>query len=221
VFELLFAPWRADVVGEVIERAARLDHPAWMLSNHDFGRAGSRIGERYLPAAAMLLLTLPGTVFLYQGDEIGLLDGPDGDPPDDRFGRDRARHPMQWDAGATGGFTTGTPWLPAVDPPVRNVAAQRADPTSLYSLHRRLIALRRGLRGSLELVAAEPDGLLAYRRGDALVVLNLGPEPVRPAPPLPIGTSRECQLAELVLATPGAGDGSVLEPGAGAIFRAG
>ena len=46
-------------------------------------------------------------MFLYQGDEIGLLDGPDGDPPDDRYGRDRARHPMQWDAGPQGGFTTG------------------------------------------------------------------------------------------------------------------
>ena len=49
--------------------------------------------------------------------------------------------------------------------PVRNVADQRADPGSLYSLHRRLIELRRGLRGGLDLVAARPDGLLAYRRG--------------------------------------------------------
>jgi alpha-glucosidase len=210
VFELLFAPWRADVVGEVIGRAARLEHPAWMLSNHDFSRAGSRIGERNLPAAAMLLLTLPGTVFLYQGDEIGLLDGPDGDPPDDRFGRDRARHPMQWDAGAQGGFTTGTPWLPAVDPGVRNVAAQRADPASLYALHRRLIAFRSGLRGGLEVVAAEPGGLLAYRRGDALVVLNLG-----------AGAQAHGAPGEPVLRTHEGGDGSVLEPGAGAIFRTG
>ncbi len=219
VFELLFAPWRADVVGEVIARGALLEHPAWMLSNHDFSRAGSRIGEHNLPAAAMLLLTLPGTVFLYQGDEIGLLDGPDGDPPDDRYGRDRARHPMQWDSSPAGGFTTATPWLATVDPAVRNVADQRADPGSLYSLHRRLIELRRGLRGGLDLVAAQPDGLLAYRRGDVLVALNLGAGPVAAAPHLPIDNSSGCQLGEVLLATPGAGDGAVLEPGSGAIFR--
>jgi alpha-glucosidase len=124
----------------------------------------------------LLLHTLPGPVFLYQGDEIGLLDGPGGDPPHDRFNRDRARHPMQWDAGPAGGFTTGTPWLPSVDPQDRNVRAQRADPESLWSLHHRLIGLRRvlRLRGDLEVVAAGPDGLLAYRRGDVLVTLNLG-----------------------------------------------
>ncbi len=219
VFELLFAPWRADVVGEVIARGALLEHPAWMFSNHDFSRVGSRLGEHNLPAAAVLLLTLPGTVFLYQGDEIGLLDGPDGDPPDDRFGRDRARHPMQWDSSPAGGFTTATPWLATVDPAVRNVADQRADPRSLYSLHRRLIELRRGLRGGLDLVAARPDGLLAYRRGDVLVVLNLGAEPVAVGPHLPIDNSSGCQLGEVLLATPGAGDGAVLAPGSGAIFR--
>jgi glycosidase len=198
-----------------------------MLSNHDFGRAGSRIGAHNLPAAAMLLLTLPGTVFLYQGDEIGLLDGPDGDPPDDRYGRDRARHPMQWDAGPHGGFTTATPWLASVDPAARNVADQRADPASLYSLHRRLIEVRRGLRGGLDVVAAQPDGLLAYRRADVLVALNLGAEPVTVGRHIPIGIRGGCQLGVVVLATPGtctctctgAGDGSVLEPGAGVIFR--
>ena len=121
--------WRADVARRR-DRARRraLGAPAWMLSNHDFSRVGSRIGERNLRAAAMLLLTLPGPVFLYQGDEIGMLDGPGGDPPVDRFGRDRHRHPMQWDAGPRGGFTTGTPWLPPVDPAARNVADQRARP---------------------------------------------------------------------------------------------
>jgi alpha-glucosidase len=174
VFELLFSPWEAEAVGGALDRAAGLDGAAWVLSNHDFGRVGSRIGERNQRAAAMLLLTLPGTAFLYQGDEIGLLDGPGGDPPVDRYNRDRARHPMQWDGGRQGGFTTGTPWLPVVDPAARNVADQRADPASLWSLHRDLIALRHELRGGLELVAAEPGGLLAYRRGDVLVALNLG-----------------------------------------------
>jgi alpha-glucosidase len=176
VFELLFAPWEAGAIGRALDRAAGLGGAAWVLSNHDFGRVGSRIGEANLRAAAMLLLTLPGPAFLYQGDEIGLVEGSGGDPPVDRYNRDRARHPMQWDAGPQGGFTTGTPWLPAVDPGARNVAGQRADPGSLWSLHRDLIALRRDLRGALELVATRGDGLLAYRRGDVLVALNLGQE---------------------------------------------
>ena len=74
----------------------------------------------------MLLLTLPGTAFIYQGDEIGLGDGPGGDPPYDRAGRDRFRHPMQWDASPRGGFTTGEPWLPAVDPERTNVRGRSA-----------------------------------------------------------------------------------------------
>ncbi len=205
VFELLFAPWDAGAIGGALDRAAGLDGAAWVLSNHDFGRVGSRIGEANLRAAAMLLLTLPGPVFLYQGDEIGLLEGPGADPPVDRYNRDRARHPMQWDAGPQGGFTSGRPWLPAVDPGARNVADQRADPGSLWTLHRDLIALRRELRGDLEPVAAGDDGLLAYRRGDVLVALNLGQETLG----LPAG--------EALLRThpdePGLG------PGGGAILR--
>ena len=50
---------------------------------------------------------------------------------------------MQWEPTADGGFTTGTPWLPVVDPAERNVADQRDDPDSLLSLYRRLIAARR------------------------------------------------------------------------------
>ena len=78
----------------------------------------------------------PGTAFIYQGDEIGLADGPGADPPFDRAGRDRHRHPMQWDATPNGGFTTGTPWLPPVDPERRNVEAQRGDPASLLEHYR-------------------------------------------------------------------------------------
>jgi alpha-glucosidase len=109
------------------------------MSNHDFERLATRVGEENLRAAAELLLTLPGTAFIYQGDEIGLPNGPGADPPFDRAGRDRMRHPMQWDASATGGFTTGTPWLPPIDPADRNVEAQRADPGSLLNHYRRLI----------------------------------------------------------------------------------
>ena len=62
--------------------------------------AGSGPPTRRL--TAVLLLTLPGPAFIYQGDEIGMTDGPGTDPPVDRLGRDSFRHPMQWEAGAGG-----------------------------------------------------------------------------------------------------------------------
>ena len=94
------------------------------------------MGPENVRAAAVLLLTLPGAAFVYQGDEIGLPHGPGADPPYDRAGRDPLRHPMQWDASPTGGFTTGEPWLPPIDPAERNVEAQRGDPGSLLELYR-------------------------------------------------------------------------------------
>jgi alpha-glucosidase len=89
---------------------------------------------------------------------------------------------MQWDASPFAGFSTKEPWLPVTaDYATRNVAAERADPTSLYNLHRHLIALRRqhaALKvGSYKPIKAEGD-LLAYLRekdGERfLVALNLG-----------------------------------------------
>src|SRR5206468_483301 len=79
-------------------------------------------------APARLRLTRRGAAFIYQGDEIGLPNGPGAAPTYDRAGRDPMRHPMQWDATPTGGFTPGEPWLPPVDPAERNVEAQLADP---------------------------------------------------------------------------------------------
>jgi glycosidase len=73
-------------------------------------------------------------------------DGPGHQPPYDRAGRDAHRHPMQWDATRNGGFTTGAPWLPLVDPAERNVADQRDDPDSLLSLYRDLLGWRRYVR---------------------------------------------------------------------------
>jgi alpha-glucosidase len=208
VFELMFAPWRADALADVIRRGAGLSSPSWMLSNHDFSRVGSRIGEEQQRAAAMLLLTLPGTAFVYQGDEIGLLDGPGGDPPEDRHGRDGARHPMQWNADPSGGFTSGTAWLSPVDPAVRNVEGQRADPGSLLALYRELIRLRRRLDDGFDVLEADADGLLVYRRGDMTVTLNLG------------ARDRELDLSgEVELAThPGAAGGR-LGAGHGVVTR--
>ena len=89
-FELLHAPWEAGAIRAAI--ASALDaggsegRIAWVLSNHDFPRLPDRVGVRNTRAAALLALTLPGAVFVYQGDEIGMADGPGGDPPHDRAG---------------------------------------------------------------------------------------------------------------------------------------
>jgi glycosidase len=170
-FELLHADWEAPLLRAAIEATTRRPGAAWVLSNHDFGRLVTRFGAENARAAAMMLLTLPGPAFLYQGDEIGLGDGPGGERVFDRAGRDRYRHPMQWDGSPTGGFTTGEPWLPAVEPERVNVEAQRGDPASTLSLVRDLLTLRRVLGSGLELIDAAP-GVLAYRRGEHTVAIN-------------------------------------------------
>ena len=147
-FELLHSPWDRQRLRKAIEPALALGRVAWVLSNHDFPRLATRVGEDHLREAAELLLSLPGPAFIYQGDEIGLADGPGADPSFDRAGRDRHRHPMQWDATPNGGFTTGTPWLPPVDPERRNVEAQRGDPASLLEHYRDLISRRPERRGT-------------------------------------------------------------------------
>jgi alpha-glucosidase len=185
-FELFHSPWTAGAVRSALSHREAIDggRLAWVLSNHDFPRLPTRVGENHVRAAALLLLTLPGSAFIFQGDEIGLPDGPgrrDGRPPDDRHGRDGFRHPMQWDASPSGGFTSGTAWLPPIDPAQRSVEGQEGDRASLLHLYRDVIALRRGLDGPFELVDAA-DGVLAFRRGAHLVALNLADAP-RPAPP--------------------------------------
>jgi alpha-glucosidase len=205
-FELLHAPWDAEVLRRAIAATTARPGAAWALSNHDFGRLVTRFGPENARAAALVLLTLPGPAFLYQGDEIGLADGPGGERVYDRAGRDRFRHPMQWDASASGGFTTGSAWLPPVDPEKNNVEAQRDDPRSTLSLVRDLLTLRRVLGQEFELVDAEP-GVLAYRRGDHTVAVNTTTA-ARPAP----------LDGELVLETmPGALQRGTLEAHAAAI----
>ena len=164
-FELLHSPWEAGALRAAIAAStARPDSAAWAMSNHDFGRLTTRFGPENARAAALMLLTLPGPAFIYQGDEIGQQEGPDGTRWD-RHGRDRHRHPMQWDASPSGGFTTGEPWLPAVDPERTSVEAQRDDPASMLNLVRELIAVRRTLGEGFELLDAAPGrGGLPPRR---------------------------------------------------------
>ncbi len=155
-FQLILLPWDAATIGApIVAYEAALPPggwPNWVLGNHDQSRVASRIGAAQARVAAMLLLTLRGTPTLCYGDEIGMRDVPVPpelvqDPVGKTFpgrGRDPERPPMQWDAGPGAGFTTGTPWLPlAADYGAVNVAAADADPASLPTLHRRLIALRR------------------------------------------------------------------------------
>jgi alpha-glucosidase len=183
-FELLHAAWEARALRAAIEAGLRAGRVAWVLSNHDFPRLPDRVGPANVRAAALLALTLPGPVFVYQGDEIGMADGPGREPPDDRAGRDRHRHPMRWEDDAPhGGFTSGgEPWLPAIAVAGGGVAAQARDPNSVLALYRDLIAVRRELGEGLAFVDGG-DGVLAYRRGsDHLVAVNVSDRP-RPAPP--------------------------------------
>src|SRR3954447_27041676 len=196
-FALLLQPWSAESYREVIDEFAEVAEPevwpAWCLNNHDHSRVASRYdedgrGELRARVAAMLLLTLRGTAFLYQGEELGLRDA--DVPPEARIdvdGRDPERAPLPWEppsaAGPGCGFTGGRPWLPL--PPgaeQANAASQARDPASILSLYRNLIRLRRGSaalqQGSQTTIDAGP-GVLAYVRetdGEGmLVALNFTP----------------------------------------------
>jgi alpha-glucosidase len=195
-FAFLWAPWRSEAFRKEAERwEALLPADAWpdyTLSNHDAPRPASRYdedgnGQARARVAAMMLLTLRGTPFLYYGEELGMTDGEI--PPDrvvDVDGRDPERTPMQWDSSPTAGFTSGDPWLPVASSAAKgiNVADQRDDPRSMLSLYRRLIWYRKGspaLRHGNYLALDAPEGLWAYLRrvGDErlLVVLNFESRP--------------------------------------------
>lgn len=206
-FQLLQAPWRAGAIADLIrEYEGKLPDggwPNWVLGNHDRPRIAARIGAAQARVAAMLLLTLRGTPTMYYGDEIGLAavtippdrvqDPWERNEPGLGFGRDPERTPMQWDTSPCAGFTSGEPWLPlSQDWRDRNVERMEADPCSILSLYRRLIALRTREtaldRGSYHHIGAAGN-VLAYERRDGdrrlAIALNLGgeeqplPEPLR------------------------------------------
>lgn len=185
-FPPLHTPWSADRWREQIETTASLLDPAdawptWVLSNHDSPRHRTRWGgsEARARAAAVLLLGLRGTAFLYAGEELGLLDA---DVPPDRVvdpgGRDGCRAPIPWDPTVGHGWPTD-PWLPfPPDAERRSVAAQRGDAGSILHLYRRLLRARRDspalIEGAQRLLDA-PAGVVAWARthadGDRRVVL--------------------------------------------------
>jgi alpha-glucosidase len=139
---------------------------------------------------------LRGTPTVYYGDEIGMRQVPippervrdpyERNVPGKGLGRDGCRTPMQWDSRLYAGFSDVEPWLPLGDDHRHNnVENQRADQTSIYQLHRRLIELRRA-RPALRLgryrpIAASGNLLLFVRDREGerlLVALNLGDEPL-------------------------------------------
>jgi len=199
-FALLSASWNAHEIKNIIaeyERALPIGAwPNWVLGNHDRPRIASRVGRDQARIAAMLLLTLRGTPTLYYGDEIGMeqvaiapsqvRDPFERNVPGIGVGRDGCRTPMQWDADLNAGFSRGDPWLPlSADFLHENVRNLEADQTSILSLYRALIALRRNnpamVSGSYEPVATAND-LLFFRRREGStcfnVVLNFGTEPM-------------------------------------------
>ncbi|WP_084105210.1 glycoside hydrolase family 13 protein [Demequina sp. NBRC 110056] len=223
-FDFMTQPWDAAAMRTSIERTlaehAPVGAPAtWVLSNHDITRPVTRygredsgfafdrkrfgtptdlgLGTRRARAAALLTAALPGCLYIYQGDELGL---PEADIPRELIedpmhfrsggvdpGRDGCRVPLPWtSAGPSLGFGpdgAAAPWLPQ---PTSwgslSVAAQEGDPASMLSLYRAALAHRRSdadLRGeALEWIDAGAD-VIAFRRGARLIsITNLGTAPV-------------------------------------------
>src|SRR5262245_19204073 len=184
-FPLLDAPWDAvvwrSVINEVEHHLPEAAWPTWVLSNHDNRRHRTRYGGSLLRAraAAVLLLTLRGTPFIYQGEELGLLDV-ELLPHDwvDPGGRDGPRAPIPWEPESPFGWRGERPYLPF--PPEtaeRNAEVQRADPDSIAHLYRDLIAVRRAspaLSGGDWEPVEVPKEVIGFRRsaaGDQRVIL--------------------------------------------------
>ena len=143
IFPFAFSAWDARAIAELIELVERLwtaadAWPCWHIGNHDMSRPASRWGQDAVRTAAVVYLTLRGTAVIYQGDELGMVDG--DVPPErrrDGVGRDPCRTPMQWDASPNAGFCPESvePYLPrGPDPtnpwpgvfPTYSVAASRS-----------------------------------------------------------------------------------------------
>jgi alpha-glucosidase len=201
---LLYTPWSAAAFRRTIDgfldgaRAASggTALPAWVLGSHDVTRAATRWPDGGAAALALTVLALPGAVYVYQGDELGLpeVDLPDDARRDPTFvrsggadrGRDGCRVPLPWDGdGPPYGFTTGTPWLPQpTDWADRTVAAQLHTRQSTVDLYRAAIGLRaaswRGTGDEIDWLPSPPGTLAFTRPGAELTcVANLSRRPLR------------------------------------------
>jgi alpha-glucosidase len=229
-FEFLMTPWLAEdlrtTITDTLTAAEAVGAPqTWVLSNHDVVRHATRLGYEQTPglkqprgigaddpqpdaalglrrarAATTIMLGLPGSAYLYQGEELGLpeatrlLDAVRQDPTWERSdhterGRDGCRVPMPWEGSTPSlGFGPGPhAWLP--QPPEFGALAvdqQRGVKGSTLELYRELLSLRRELRlgaGSLSWYDAGSDDVLAFTTtatdgSTVLVLANLGPSPV-------------------------------------------
>ena len=210
-WELLTRSWSAGAFRMAIRRRERAfgstKWPTVVLSNHDRPRHASRLAspidgsadvqDAVAKAAAVVLLTLRGTPFLYYGEELGMGDvripaDESIDAPATRVGpdfhwwdRSAARTPMPWQPGPGAGFSSAAPWLRlGPDADIRNVATQAADPGSVLETYRRVLAVRRSTRslqdGALALTRTGDPTVLGYRRygssGEALVLVSFGPD---------------------------------------------
>ncbi len=235
-FEYLLTEWDAAALRAVIDESLReyaaVGAPStWVLSNHDVVRHTTRLaltaespqghgigpaspdrpvpelGLRRARAATAVMLALPGSAYLYQGEELGLpeaIDIPDDARQDptwfrtggERYGRDGCRVPLPWEASAPAfGFNaTGAAWLPQpAEWATYARDAEAADPGSTLSLYRTLLAERRDRSlgtGSLTWIDGLGDDVVAFRNGDLTVVANLG-DALVPLPPGEIIASSE------------------------------
>ncbi|GAB3160228.1 glycoside hydrolase family 13 protein [Microbispora hainanensis] len=219
-FDFLSSAWEPAALRDSIDLTLATHVPigapaTWVLSNHDVARPVTRygravtswdnqerrdgmpsdleLGRRRARAAALLAMALPGSVYVYQGEELGLNEVEDipeeliDDPMWERSGhtvrgRDGCRVPLPWSGTEPPfGYSTGEPWLPQ---PAGwrdlTVEAQEADAGSMLSLYRTALRLRRELLGDGTLTwLPYGDEVIAFRRDSGLVCLvNLGAEPV-------------------------------------------
>ena len=192
-FDFLSAGWDADAMRAAIDltvtELGKVGAPAtWVLSNHDVTRhptrfGGGELGLRRAKAATLLTMALPGGVYVYQGEELGLqevLDIPGELRQDpiffqtggERVGRDGCRVPLPWSGTeAPFGFgPDGTPWLPQpAEWATATAEVQEADPASTLNFYRAALALRRSDPalgdGTMNWLSSDA-GLLAFSRGD-------------------------------------------------------
>lgn len=228
-FLFLEAPWEAKTLRTRIDEALKATAavgaaPTWALSNHDVVRHPTRyglpqevdakawllggdrslldedLGLRRSRAAIMLLMALPGAVYLYQGEELGLPEVHDlpfealEDPiwtrsGHTRKGRDGCRVPIPWArSGPSFGFGSGQAWLPQPATWAElSVEAQLDDNTSTLNLYRSAIRLRNELFGEefpFQWIE-KGENVIAFRRGGIVCMVNFGPKPIA----LPKGTT--------------------------------